>query len=512
MAINKKIYTFFFLLLTIFIYSQLPYKKEDLQKQSAQLKQEIAELNKALISSKNESKTSITYIANLNKKISVRAKLINTTRKEARVLDEEIYLNQLAVNKLRRELKKLREDYADVLIRSYKNKSVQNKILFILSSENISQAFRRIKYLQKYSEFQDEKVAEINEKQQQILHTIELREAAKKEKLEVLAQQQAQIKQLNTEKKEKEILVERYMKEQGDLAEKIKQKQSQRKALERQVQAIIAEELRVVKAKEAEERRKAEEAERLRKKTIEEERAKKAMEAHMAAEKMAAQKAAAAKKAAEQALAAKLAAEKEANDKAAAKRADDARKAAEKAAAEKSAAEKLASQKAQDAKIAEEKAVAKKKSLDIPNINTSASETLSRNFEANKNSLPWPVAGTVVSGFGRTPHPVVPNIYVEHQGVEIAAAPGSLAKSVFNGSVSRILIVPGGGKAVLISHGNYFTLYSNLSTVIVSVGDKVKTGQALGKIYTDDTNTTLLGFQVWKGTVPQNPSNWLSGM
>ncbi|MCT6869223.1 murein hydrolase activator EnvC [Apibacter sp.] len=509
---SKKIYIFFFLLITIVTYSQLPYKKEDLQKQSVQLKQEIAELNKALISSKNESKISIAYIANLDKKIKVRAKLISNTRKESRVLDEEIYLNQLAVNKLRRELKKLRENYADVLIRSYKNRSVQNKILFILSSENISQAFRRIKYLQKYSEFQDEKVAEINEKQQQILHTIELREAAKKEKLEVLAQQQSQINQLNVEKKEKEIVVQRYMKEQGDLAEKIKQKQTQQKVLEKQVQAIIAEELRIVKLKEAEEKRKAEELERLRKKTIEEERAKKAMEAQLAAQRIAEAKAAAAKKAAEEALAAKIAAQKEANDKAAAKRAEDARKAAEKAAAEKAVADKLAAKKAEDAKIAEEKAIEKKKSLELPNVNTSASETLSKDFESNKNSLPWPVSGTVVSGFGRTPHPVVPNIYVEHQGIEISAAPGSSAKAVFNGTVSRILIVPGGGKAVLISHGNYFTLYSNLSSVNVSVGDKIKTGQALGKIYTDDTNTTLLGFQVWKGTVPQNPANWLSGM
>lgn len=512
MTVNKKTYTLFFLLLTVFIYSQLPYKKEDLQKQSAQLKQEIAELNKALISSKNESKTSITYIANLNKKISVRAKLINTTRKESRVLDEEIYLNQLAVNKLRRELKKLRENYADVLIRSYKNKSVQNKILFILSSENISQAFRRIKYLQKYSEFQDEKVAEINETQQQILHTIELREAAKKEKLEVLAQQQVQINQLNVEKKEKEVIVEQYIKEQGDLTEKIKQKQSQRKTLERQVQAIIAEELRVVKAQEAEERRKAEEAERIRKKTIEEERAKKALEARQAAEKLAIQKAEAAKKAAAEALAAKIASNKEINDKSAAKLAEDTKKIAEKAAAEKAAAEKLAAKKAEAARIAEVKANAKRESIGVAPPAASASETLSKNFEANKKLLPWPVSGTVVSGFGRTPHPVVPNIYVEHQGVEIAAAPGSLAKAVFNGSVSKILIVPGGGKAVLISHGNYFTLYSNLTTVIVSVGDKVKTGQALGKIYTDDTNSTILGFQVWKGTVPQNPSNWLSGM
>ncbi|MDR2121829.1 MAG: peptidoglycan DD-metalloendopeptidase family protein [Flavobacteriaceae bacterium] len=510
---NKKfLYACLFLFINVIIYSQQPYNKETLQKQSAQLRHEITELNKALTTNKTESKASIIYIANLNKKINVRARLITNIRKESKVLDDEIYLNQLKINKLKRELQELRKNYADVLIRSYKNKSVQNKILFILSSDNLAQAFRRIKYLQKYSEYQDRKVAEINEKQQQILLVIEIREKAKKDKLHVLAQQQAQIGQLNAEKKEKEVVVERYMKEQGDLIAKIKQKQNQRQTLERQVQAIIAEELRIVKAREAEEKRKAEEAERLRKKTIEEERARKALEVQRAAEKLAAEKTASARKAAEEALAARAAAEREASDLTAAKRAEETKKAAERAAAERAAAEKLVAKKAEAAKAAEEKAVAKREALGVSSSATSASETMSRSFEANRKSLPWPVSGTIVSEFGRTPHPVVPNIYVEHQGVEIATSKGSLAKAVFNGTVSRILIIPGGGKAALINHGDYFTLYTNLSTVIVSVGDKVKAGQSLGKVYTDDTNTTLLGFQVWRGTVPQNPANWLSGM
>ncbi|MGM5631408.1 peptidoglycan DD-metalloendopeptidase family protein [Apibacter raozihei] len=509
---RKLLYTFFLALFSLLVYSQQPYNKEALQKQSAQLRQEIADLNKALAASKNESKTSLIYIANLNKKLSARTQLITNTKKESRVLDDEIYLNQLEINKLKRELKVLRENYADVLIRSYKNKSIQNKILFILSSENISQAFRRIKYLQKYSEFQDRKVAEINEKQQQILHTIELREKAKKDKLNVLAQQQTQVKQLSVEKKEKEEVVAQYIQQQGDIVAKIKQKQTQRQNLERQVQSIIAEELRIIKAREAEERRKAQEAELARKKTIEEERARKAKEAELAAKKLAEEKAAAAKKAAEEALAAKLLAEKEANDRAAAKKAEDARRAAEKAAAERAAAEKLAIQKTEKAKDAEQKAEEKRASLGINKSQVTSTEALSKSFEANKKSLPWPVKGTIVSQFGTTPHPVIPNIQVEHRGVEIAAAPGSLANSVFSGVVSKVLVIPGGGKAVLVSHGEYFTLYANLSTVIVSVGDKVGIGQALGKIYSDDTNTTLLDFQIWKGQTPQNPANWISGM
>lgn len=510
---NKITYTLCLFFITLLAFSQQPNRKEILQKKSAELRQEISDLNKALATSKNESKTSLLYIANLNKKLEARTALITTTRKETHVLEDEIYLSQLQINKLRRELAELRKNYADVLIRSYKNKSIQNKVLFILSSDNISQAFRRIKYLQKYSEYQDQKVAEINDKQNAILKTINFREKAKKEKLNTLADQQLQVKQLGVEKKEKEEVVAQYVKQQGDMVAKIKEKQIQRQALERQVQAIIAEEIRLVKAKEAEERRRAEEAERLRKKTIEEERAKKALEAKLAAERFAAEKAAAAKIAAEKALAARAAAAKEASDKLAAKKAEDARKLAEKAAAEKTAAEKLAAKKTTEANVAEEKAIEKRKSIGLSSSpTTTASEALSKSFEANKNSLPWPVNGTIVSKFGKTSHPVLPNITVEHQGVEIATTPGSLAKAVFNGTVSKIMVIPGGGKAVLISHGNYFTLYANLSTVIVSEGDKVRIGQALGKIYTDDSNNTLLGFQVWKGTVPQNPSNWISGM
>ncbi|TWP27769.1 peptidase M23 [Apibacter muscae] len=496
-------------------YAQQPYKKENLQKESAKLRQEIVELNKALSISKNQSQSSLIYITNLNKKLAAREALINNTKKESKVLDDEIYLNQLAINKLRRELKDLREDYAEVLIRSYKNRSVQNKVLFILSSNDISQAFRRIKYLQKYSEYQNEKVAEIEAKQEAILKTIELREKAKKDKINILAQQQAQIKEINKDKKEKEAAVELYNKQQGDLLTKIKEKQTQRNALDRQVQAIIAEEMRIAKAKEAEERRKAELAELARRKTIEEERARKAREAELAAKKLAEEKAAAARKAAAEALAAKQAAEKEANEKARieAEKIRVAReKAAEKAAAEKVAADKLAAEKAVKAKEAEKIADDKRASLGITKTPITNTETLSKNFEANKGRLPWPAIGTVVATFGTSPHPTMQNIKVDHKGVEIATSPGSLAKSVFEGTVSKVFAVPGGGKAVLVNHGNYFTLYANLSTAIVSAGDKVKIGQPLGKIYTDDANNTLLDFQIWQGQVPVNPANWISGM
>ncbi|MDR3273582.1 MAG: peptidoglycan DD-metalloendopeptidase family protein [Flavobacteriaceae bacterium] len=508
----KYLYTFIFIFFCAFAFGQ--YNKETLQKQSAQLKQEISELNKALETSRNQSKTSLLYITNLNKKINARAKLINTTRREAQFIDDEIYLRQLEINKLQRDLAELRKNYAQVLVRSYKNKSIQNKILFVLSSEDISQAFRRIKYLQKYSEYQDKKAKEIADKQADIKRTIELKEKAKQEKINNLSQQQIQMEQLDFERKEKQQVVDQYIKEQGDMIANIKQKQAQRQALDRQVQAIIAEEIRLAKAKEAEAKRQAEEAEKLRKKTAEEERAKLAADAKAEAEKNAAQKAEQASIAAKKAEQARIAAAKEASDKEAARKAEETRKAAEKAAAEKTAADKILAKKTNEADKAEAKAEAKLKSMGVSTPSSpasSASDALTRSFEASRKDMPWPVEGQVIVHFGRSPHPIVPEIYTESHGVEIASTAGSLAKAVFNGKVTRIISVPGGGRAVLVNHGDYYTLYSNLETVIVSSGDAVKAGQALGRIYTDDSNT-LLGFQIWKGSTPQNPANWFNGM
>jgi septal ring factor EnvC (AmiA/AmiB activator) len=133
-------------------------------------------------------------------------------------------------------------------------------------------------------------------------------------------------------------------------------------------------------------------------------------------------------------------------------------------------------------------------------------------FEQNKRRLPWPVErGVVTDHFGVHEHPVLKNIQVKNNGVDISTAQGSKARSVFAGEVSRVFVVSGGNYAVIIRHGKYLTVYSNLVNVQVKSGDKVSIKQTIGTIGTDgEDDKTVLKFQIWNENVKLNPEDWIA--
>lgn len=138
---------------------------------------------------------------------------------------------------------------------------------------------------------------------------------------------------------------------------------------------------------------------------------------------------------------------------------------------------------------------------------------LSNDFEQNKGKLPWPVLkGVVYSSFGEHDHPVLKGIKTRNDGIDIVTNSGSNARAIFDGEVRSIISVPGTANfAVLIKHGQFFSLYSNLETVFVKPGEKVKVKQDIGKISEDsEDKTTKLQFQIWKSTSKLNPVNWLA--
>jgi len=137
---------------------------------------------------------------------------------------------------------------------------------------------------------------------------------------------------------------------------------------------------------------------------------------------------------------------------------------------------------------------------------------LSNNFASNKGKLPWPTEkGIVTSTFGVHPHPVLTDIKVKNDGIDISVSQGSKARAVFDGKVTGVVSIPGANKAVIIRHGEYLTVYSNLSDVYVKTGDNVKTKQSIGLIFTDpEDSKTEFNFQVWYGKVLTDPLNWLS--
>ncbi len=134
-------------------------------------------------------------------------------------------------------------------------------------------------------------------------------------------------------------------------------------------------------------------------------------------------------------------------------------------------------------------------------------------FEQNRRRIPWPVEkGVITEKFGIHPHPVLEKVTVNNNGVSIATSPGAKARAVFNGEISRVFGITGGNLAIIIRHGHYLTVYSNLVNVTVKKGEQIVARQSLGTVYSDpeEDNKTLLKFQIWKESQKLDPEDWLA--
>jgi septal ring factor EnvC (AmiA/AmiB activator) len=159
-------------------------------------------------------------------------------------------------------------------------------------------------------------------------------------------------------------------------------------------------------------------------------------------------------------------------------------------------------------KVEEEKF---KKSADIMSATPEELE-LSSSFTNNKGRLPWPSEKGIISGtFGQHSHPELPGIVINNDGIDITCNRGANARAVFNGEVTAVISGPNGKQVVILRHGNYLTVYSNLESVFVKRGEKITTKQRIGSVYTDnDENKTILQFQIWKGNAKMNPADWIA--
>ena len=507
-------------------------KKEQLQKQNAELKKQIAAINANLAKTQQQSKLSIAYLNDVNKKIQLREKVYTNTQKEKRLIEDDIYLRQLEINRQNRELAVLRKNYAEVLVKAYKNKGVQNKVTFILSSKNLGEALRRVQYLKDYSDYQDKKAAEISDAAKKLLQNVALKQKSVKDKETILSNQQKDLLTIEAERKQKESLLEEFKKNEVQLTAELRQKQTESKKLEAQIRSIIAEEIRIAKAKEEENRKIEAEKIRLAKIAAEREKArieaenKARLEALALAKKRADEEAKrlkdiADKKAAEEAERAKIAAAADAKKTEDAKRAADAEKAearrlaaakeaADAAANAKVAADKAAAARAAEATLAKKNDDEKKAAETKAMTNFGVTAAVGNNFAANRGRMGMPAYGTITHRFGRQPHPVFKNIVEENNGIKIAVAKGTVAKCIAPGTVSRVIASGDGLKTVIVKHGDYFTIYANLATTMVSANQQVSAGTSIGSVGEDFDGSYTLDFQIWNGSNPVDPLGWVN--
>jgi murein hydrolase activator len=163
--------------------------------------------------------------------------------------------------------------------------------------------------------------------------------------------------------------------------------------------------------------------------------------------------------------------------------------------------------------IAEEAKKASRKSSKEPGlVLTKQEKALSGDFSNNKGRFPWPVQhGLITDRFGEHPHAILKYVMVRNSGIDITTQTNVKARAIFKGEVTKVIAIPGGNLAVIIRHGNYLTVYSNLSEVFVKAGQKVESKEEIGKIFTDkdDDNKTVLKFQLWHESTKLDPEEWI---
>jgi septal ring factor EnvC (AmiA/AmiB activator) len=425
---QKFLLSLLFICLTTLSWSQS--QQEKLEQRKAEIQKEIRENEKMLLNVKSKEKSAMNVFLIQKNKIRLKENLINTTEKQMKLLANDMYINQMKINKLNKELDILKEDYAKMIVKSYKSRSEQSRAMFILSSENFLQAYKRAQYLKQYTSFRKNQGIEINAKSVELVDFNAKLNVQKVAKKKLLAENVKERLALEKEKQVQEKLVNSIKKDKNKIVSDIRKKQRESKSIDKQIDRLIREAIAEANRKAALERAKA------------------------------------------KALAS--------NSK------DTPKEVAAKAA----------------------KAPVSSSRIEL----TPESKIIADNFRANRGSLPWPVEkGFISLGYGDQAHPIYNTLVIHNSGVEITTNEGASARAVFSGEVASVIVLSPINKAVVIQHGDFFTVYQNLSSVSVNQGEKVSSKQTIGRVRTNgDTGKTVIKFLLSQNTVYTNPQPWLS--
>lgn len=237
---NRYILVLSFLFCSLLAVAQ-PTKQEKLEEQKAQIQKEIADFKALLSDEKKKEKSVLSQLAEQKARIRLSEKLISTTAKQKRLLEDDIYLTQLEINKLNRELKVLKDDYSKMIVKSYKSRNDKSRVMFVLSSQNFLQAYKRIQYMKQYASYRKMQGDEIVEKQEKLNVAKTRLEKNKVEKEKVLVENQKEKEALEIQKKEQEKLAKEVQKNKKKYSAEIDKKQKAAKEIDRQIKKLIAE-------------------------------------------------------------------------------------------------------------------------------------------------------------------------------------------------------------------------------------------------------------------------------
>lgn len=475
-----------------------PLTVKGLQSQRQQLQQQMKEQERKLRQNEQDVKKRLQNLMIINTEISDKRRTIDTIRRDINTLDGNIHVLDLQVKNLGKELHVRKDRFKKSVRYMHRNRSIQNQLMFIFSAKNFSQMYRRLRFMREYAVYQRAQGEAVQSMQQQVEEAVEELSGVKKQKNDLLYRGEQERKALENKQVEQQKVVTSLQKQQKTIQSVLEQQRQKDAALNAQIDKLIAEELARAKAR-AEAERKKKAAEEARKK----------QEAEMARKKAAAEAAAR-----ENARKIQEAKEKEAKAKAearaAARKSEREKAAAEKAAREAENARKAAERKAADEAKAHEKemAEAKKKSEEEWTV-SSVDRQLSGNFESNRGRFPMPITGPykIVNTQGQHRVEGLKGTTVqEMKGIELKGQSGAQARCIYDGEVSGVAGY-GGSMIVIVRHGTYFSVYSDLSSVKVTRGQKVSARQIIGSVSREGT----MKFQLRRiSGALLNPLSWLS--
>lgn len=390
----------FFLLSLNVAFSQTSEQKA-LEAKRAKLQNEIKEINRLLFAEKKQKGNVLEHMEALDKKINVRQQLIRVTNQQSNLLNRQINVNIRSISKLREDLRLLKEEYAQLIQKSYQNRTQNNRLMFLLSSEDFFQAFKRWQYMKQYAEHRKQQGEKIMQKTEELAALNKELTEQRKAKEQLLAENVRVKNQLYKEIKTQKELLQSIRKNESAYAAAIEQKKKEARRIDREIERLIR------------------------------------------------------------------------------------------------------------SAIASSNKKAGKTSSRF--VLTPEAEMVANNFSSNKGKLIWPVEKGIKSqGFGVYADKVYPGIKHQNNGVTIATDKGAKARAIFEGEVITIFTNKMGIKGVYLRHGNYISMYYNLSKVYVQKGDKVAAKEPLGEIYTNRFDgSTALKFYLYRDTDRLNPEEWI---
>ena len=409
---------------------------KELESKRGELQKQIADTESLLKNTKKDVGSQLNSLASLTGQIEERKRYILAINNDVEALERELSVLERQLRTLQRDLQDKKKKYESSVQYLYRNKSIEEKLMFIFSAKSLGQTYRRLRYVREYATYQRLQGKEILKKQEQIKKKRAELLQVKTAKENLLKEREDEKQKLEDQEKQKREMVANLQKKQKGLQSEINKKRREANQLNARIDKLIAEEI-----------------ERARKRAAEEARR-------------------------------------------------------EAAARKKSEAKEGKSTSASPGTETKKKA----EPLEAYSM-SKADRELSGNFVSNRGKLPMPISGPyiITSHYGQYAVEGLRNVKLDNKGIDIQGKPGAQARAIFDGKVAAVFQLNGLFN-VLIRHGNYISVYCNLSSASVKSGDTVSTKQAIGQVFSDasDNGRTVLHFQLRKEKDKLNPEPWLN--